>query len=349
MGSIKLEYICSKRTDVKTIINEIEYGNTFIINHEGEKTVPLWGNDFFWVKPHIIDDCRFYLYVDDSFFTIETFFEKIITAFIYNLQDFGAVRLELIDISNSELDFLYPEGIGVDIFSNYPICGTIFKPYYHFSRQKKCDFASKMISMGIDLIKEDETYLICKEQLIYDAIKIQSTMGPNAFYVPNITSFVHDYNLLSMLYDAGIKIVMVNFLVTGFSQINRLKQSFPKLKIWGHRVGYSPLENIISMKALAKIAVLSGIDYLHLGTSIERKILAQQHELINELRMLAPFLPVFSKTSPEINPMLLNNLGHELILMACGYFRNEQTSEINWAQVKKWIRAAKLDVKLYNN
>lgn len=133
MGYIKLEYSCSNGTDVKALLNEIEYGNTFIINYEGERTISLFGKEFFWIKSDTLADNRFDLYVDDSFFEDGTFFEKLMTAFIYNLQDFGEVRLDQIDSSNSILNFSYPRIYAKTLFNTFPVCGTIFKPYYHSS------------------------------------------------------------------------------------------------------------------------------------------------------------------------------------------------------------------------
>lgn len=134
----------------------------------------------------------------------------------------------------------------------------------------------------------------------------------------------------------------MSYLITGFSQIRRLKQNFPQFKIWGHRVGYSSLENIVTMNALSKIALLSGIDYLHLGTTLQKDKLDEQNNLIKNIRTFnSGFMPIFSKTSPEILQLLFSNLSKEIIVLACGYFRNEWTSEINWKQVNKWITTAK--------
>lgn len=342
MGYIKLEYSCSINTDVKAVLNEIEYGNTFIINYEGERTISLFGKEFSWIKSDTLADNRFDLYVDDTFFEEGTFFEKLMTSFIYNLQDFGEVRLDQIDSSNSILEFSSPIIDAKKIFKTFPVCGTIFKPYYHSSLNEKLNVASKLVSMGINLIKDDETYLIGKKQKLSDAKKIQSVMGSDAFYIPNITPFVHDMQFLTKLLDTGIKIVMVNYLVTGFSQIRWLKQNFPQFTIWGHRVGYSSLENILTMNALSKIALFSGIDYLHLGTTLQKDKLDEQNNLIKNIRKFnSGFMPIFTKTSSEILPLLFSKLSKEIIVLACGYFRDERTSEINWKQVNKWITTAK--------
>ena len=260
MGYIKLEYTCSPCVNKNHILNELEYGNTFIVNQNGEKLISIPGEVFEWVSIDIINDSNFYLIVKDDFFEIEYFFEKILTTFVYNFLDFGVICLEDIDINNSELNLLNDniKDIKTMPFNNLPVLGTIFKPYYHFNYIDKLHFISHLSSLGIDLIKDDETYLIGKNKILSDSKKIQLLMGKKSFYIPNITPFIEDVDFVSSLINNNIRIVMVNFIVTGFGPIKRLKKQFPDLKIWGHRVGFDVLKKYYIKKSYKQISCSIG-------------------------------------------------------------------------------------------
>ncbi len=352
MAHIKLDYTCSSNTDLQAVVREIEYGNTFVIDGQKEKLVPIPGEKQEWVKVNSKSENHFSLSVNDAFFELDCFFEKVVTAFIFNFLDFGDIRLEAIDIKQSELQFNQQakNSSNNEIFAEFPALGTIFKPYYHFALKEKLRMASRLTEIGINVIKEDETYLVGKERILSEARQIQETMGEKAFYVPNVTSYVQDVDFIAVLTRIGIRIVMVNFLITGFRPIFHLKQQLLGLKIWGHRVGYKSLLDVVSMRALAKLSVLSGINYLHLGTTLKANQLVGQNELIGDLRQLNPgFLPIFTKTSPEIIPTLLSRLSSKLILMACGYFRSETTGHLDWERIRTWVERAKFEKKENDN
>ena len=320
MGYITLEYSCSDITNLNTIIKELEYGNTFAIYKDREVVIGLPGEKYNWVTIQSKNKNSFSLSVVDEFFEEESFFEKILTAFVFNLIDFGHIRFENIKIDQSSLKFREVV-LDNNLSKTIPTLGTIFKPYYHFPIEEKMQFASKIVSVGMNIIKEDETYIVEKGKILEEAKKIQTEMGENAFYVPNITPHLNDHDFVLALYNSGIRIFMVNFLITGFGPIKQLKNKLPQIKLWGHRVGYSAIENIISVEAVTQLAVLSGIDLIHIGTTIKNEELLKQKQLIEDMCFLNPnFFPIFSKTTAEIIPKLVSILGPKLILMACGYF-----------------------------
>lgn len=344
MGTIRLKYELCESIQYTILANEIEYGTAFALYHDREETIPLWGNELRWISLKKMDNFLV-IDVDDDFLGKDYIFEKLLVAFLYNLLDFGELRLISIDISNSSyFRQIKSQQIAPIYFQKTsqkkPLLGTIFKPYYHYSLRDKIKMAEKFTAIGINLLKEDETFFVSKEELLREAQIIQSIIKGNGNYIPNITHYVHDYYFLERLLDSGIEIVMVDFLITGFRPILRLKQKFPEICVWGHRVGYWTIERFISMDALGVLALLSGIDFLHIGTPNNKKEEGEKLQLISFLRSINPwFVPVFTKTTPEILMEISYLFDGTVALMACGYFRDDRGA-INWGKVQEWVFAA---------
>jgi ribulose 1,5-bisphosphate carboxylase large subunit-like protein len=221
----------------------------------------------------------------------------------------------------------------------------VFKPSFSLSLNKKVDIAKTFIAIGGTFLKEDETYLVSKNELIRNAFTIQNAINKissNGFYVPNITSYIFEKNISQELYNSGIRIVMVNYLINGLPSIVKTRCNFENMLLWGHRVGYSCLREYISMEAMSSLAVYSGIDLIHIGTpfiafknDIEkcRKILKSIQQINKKT------VPVFTKTSHQIIPHLVKLFGYDIILMACGSLRT--SGKIDWNKVASWIDAIK--------
>jgi hypothetical protein len=336
MGFIKLTYlIINPIISIESIVHEIEYGSTFALYHDREEVVHQDGN-LKWVTFSISNN-KVVIIVNDTFFHMDFFFEKFMAIFIYNLLDFGNIYLDKIDISKSSFQNLVKSNGLIDKYGQKYYKGTIFKPYYHLSNVQKIKQANMFISHGINLIKNDECYLRTKQEIIIETKTLITHIENKAHFVPNITGYINDYDFIKQLIDTGVKIFMVDFLITGLSTIFRLKQNFSSIKIWGHRIGYIVLEKYVSMQAIATLALLAGIDYLHIGTPTNKGI-GEKEILIKELQKIkSDFLPIFTKTTPEVIDSLLPVCGENAIYMACGYFRNNK-GEIIKNNIEKWSK-----------
>lgn len=332
MGQIKLEYRVEKITvPIQTIIGEFEYGSTFALYPSHESVMPSGMGELKWIQYHY-SGSLLEVWIDDSFWEMDFFFEKFMTLCLHNLSDFGNICLDKIDISSSKLkDILFH---GEKSIITTPLIGTIFKPYYHQTVEEKISQAERFVDLGFNVFKNDECYFLPKEKLAKEVYNIHKAIGNNAYFVPNISSVVTDIDFMKELIGMGTSIFMVDYLISGLSSIYKLKQSFPEITIWGHRIGYQAIKSSISMDALCTLAQLAGIDFLHVGTPVSEDILDCKC-LVNRQKMYnSRFRPVFTKTTPDVLKELLPTFGSNAIYLACGYFRN-QMGEIDWTQVKE--------------
>ncbi len=338
MGSIELKYEI-RRLDVSPdeLVNEIEYGTTFALENGQETVIPLRGGSLSWLKWDC-DKHWLVVDVDSSFLSHETFFEKFMAAFIYNLTDFGDLILTSIGVRGDSPVCCRPGAVSSDAFATDLVLGTILKPYYHLSLEDKLEQVAQFVHRGLGVIKEDETYMVSEQRLRREAEAIQAVMVDSAIYVPNVTHYVHNFALIEHLIDSGIRVVMLDFLVCGFRPILNLKQRFPKLGVWGHRVGYSSIHRLISMEALGVLALLSGISYLHLGTPRSHSELERRSRLADQLLTIDPgFRPVFTKTTPTSLREMISDFGRRAIYLACGSIRDISSGKIDWQKVDEWV------------
>lgn len=333
-----LKYKYTGNLNIHHVINEIEFGNTFALYKNREEIISVKGGKNRWVSLLDFTYNSFIIQIKKEFFTKDNFFELIMTSFVYNLIDFGNIKLDDIDISEF-INYNIISKEKTNVFPHFPIFGTIFKPYYHLSLNKKMEFTRNFFNCGGNLIKEDETYLVSKTKILKEAKSIRSEMNDDGIYVPNVTPHLNDHKFILELYHSGIKVVMINFLITSLRSIYELKRKIPNISFWGHRVGYLSIKKYISMRALSKIVTLAGIDYLHIGTPTNKKDLDEKLELILSVKKTKKsFLPIFSKITPELIQYLVNAFGENIILMTCGYIRNNNGTDIDWEKTKNLIQ-----------
>lgn len=339
MGTIKFTYRCD---DVKLkpeeIIAEIEYGASFVLNTNDELAIFPAVSKTKWINDYTHNYDTLILQVDDSFFDDNMLFEKIFTTFIFNLMDFGKLQLVNIDFSKSFILNKFTEPIYE--FSHKPILGTILKPYYQ-SLEQKLELVSSLCSSGLQVFKEDETYLVSKDTLIEHAIAIQNLLQDRGCYIPNITPYVSDHEYIEKLIDqSGVQIVLVNFLVTGLGDVYRLKKAFPGLGIWGHRVGYLAVQDQLSIHAISQLAIAAGIDFLHIGTPTNQPSWEEKKRLICDLQTIKQCKAVFTKTSENSIRFLVKQFSKEAVFLACGSLKKNDGISFDKRKINRWVKSA---------
>lgn len=338
MGKIYFTYeIIHLDIDVKQIAGEIEYGITFSLNDDCESiTFPQY-RGLNWLRWQLNGNILV-LEVDDQFFNEDSVFEKVWTTFLLNLMDFGKLKLVDVDVSQSFLAARFAPNVFE--FKESPILGSILKPYYQ-SLIKKKEVVSTLVSQSLQIIKEDETYLVDKQLVLSHSISLQKSCCQRGYYIPNVTSFIYDYEFIKKLInESGIRIVMVNFLVCGLGSVFRLKKEFPLLGIWGHRVGYSAIENQVSVQALSQLATSAGIDFIHIGTPKNNSFYNEKQEIIESINKIRQAKVVFTKTTEKTIGDLVSHFSDRAVYMACGSLQNDDGISINYSKAHNWVEKA---------
>jgi len=336
MGHIKLIYNYVGDIKPDTLLSELESGVTFTeYSDHCDVVVPkVKGNNW---HSYTVADNQFILQVSDDIFSPETIFNMILTNYIYNLDDFADLALDDIDFSNS----LYKDLVdSYQFFINKtvsPTFGTILKPY-HMSINERVDFVKHAFGCGFTIVKEDETHLVSRKQILEDSKLICQHIPTFCNYIPNITSHLDDYGFIEQLIETGIKVGLVNICLVGFQAIYKLKSSFPSLGIWGHRVGFSTIQKRISIRAFSKIATLAGVDFIHIGTPLTADQAQGKLFLINEMKRINPNVQaVFSKLSPETFNLLAQHDQSNSINMICGYLREHGSGLVAWKRLEHFL------------
>jgi len=336
MGEVRLSYQL-ENFNIKPadLIGEIEYGITFISNADCDVPVYPQYKRTRWVNECEIVQDRLHLAIDDRFFSQNCIFDQLLITFLFNFLDFGGLQLEDVDFTKS--DFKNTENpFAVDL-SESIFLGTVLKPYYSPMKQK-VEMLERFLGKGVRFIKEDETFLGDKQTILTQSAELQKVCGEDGYYIPNVTSFVNDHLFIKELIDeCGIRIVMLDYLVCGLNNVANLKRAFPHLGLWGHRVGFLAVERNITIKALAQMAVVAGIDFLHIGTPQSRNEFNLKSELIKVLNKNRKIKAVFTKTTPETIGDLVNVFKGSAIYMACGSLRGMDGMSIDWLKVDEWV------------
>lgn len=340
MGRLGVKYVIRESSvPIETIVNEFEYGSTFSLYPDHKDVRPSGKGNMTWVQyGYNASSSRLEVWFEDSFWTMDYFFEKFMTLCLYNLLDFGDIYLSEIDLSESDLRACISKKKRE--LSGFPLIGTMFKPYYHQTTEDKIAEARRFMALGCNVFKNDECFFLGKEDLLTEARAFHAAIGSEAYFVPNITAYISDHVLIERLIEMGITIFMTDYLITGFKTLHQLKKRFPEVTLWGHRIGYESNKNHISMDALCKIAQLAGIDWLHIGAPRPNEV-AERLRLVEKQKAINPnFKPIFTTVTPQVLKYLLPAFGNDAIYLGCGYYRDEDGC-INWNNVKTWCDSFK--------
>jgi ribulose 1,5-bisphosphate carboxylase large subunit-like protein len=335
----------SHKEIIEKIDDELNRNLNFIITQTDENIITLAGERMGWITTTLRGN-DIYINADDSFFSSYCVLEQILTSLWANLLDFGEIRLEKFQLSNNIHTYLASGNLNIQNIQKVlrvkgPYFGTVFKPSYSLSLSEKIEISKKFASIEGTFLKEDETYLIEKSKLLKESEAIQNAMNSisdHCYYVPNVTPYLLDDNLLLELCQIGIRVVMINYLIAGLPIVYKVVKRNGKLLFWGHRVGYKFMERYISMKAVAILAAYSGMNMIHIGTpffSINNSV-KERISIIKAINNVVPeVIPIFTKVSHEIIPLLMRAFGKKIIIMICGSIRTN--GYLDWKKVKSII------------
>ncbi|MCW4001393.1 MAG: type III ribulose-bisphosphate carboxylase [Candidatus Bathyarchaeota archaeon] len=246
-----------------------------------------------------------------------------------------------------------------------PLVGTIIKPKLGLKTADHAQVAYNAWLGGCDVVKDDENLSSQKfnpfpERLVQTLEardKAQSETGERKVYMINITA---DNELMikraQMVQDQGGEYVMVDILTCGWAALQSLRDQNFKLVLHAHRAGHAaftknPLHGI-SMKPIAAVARIIGVDQLHVGTVVGKMSETQQEVLENidacktEIGGLKAVLPVASGgLHPRLVPALLDTFGCDVVLQAGGGIHGHPGGTVSGAKAMRQAVDAVLEGK----
>ena len=219
-----------------------------------------------------------------------------------------------------------------------PLVGTIIKPKLGLETKDHAKVAYEAWLGGCDIVKDDEnlssqsfnpfeTRLI---QTLESRDKAQKETAERKVYMINITAETNTMlKRAQSVLDQGGEYVMVDILTCGWSALQTLRDQNFKLVIHAHRAGHAAFsknqQHGISMKPIAVVARIIGVDQLHVGTVVGKmsETKAEVLENISACKAgmgdLEPVLPVASGgLHPRLVPALMSTFGNDLVIQAGG-------------------------------
>jgi len=219
-----------------------------------------------------------------------------------------------------------------------PFVGTIIKPKLGLKTADHAKVAYEAWVGGCDIVKDDENLSNQRFNPFGDRViktlesrdKAEEETGEKKVYMVNITTETEE-----MLRRAGYVLnhdgeyVMVDILTCGFSALQTLREHDFNLVIHAHRAGHAAftknLKHGISMRVIAKLSRIIGVDQLHVGTVVgkmfeSREEVAENCEALKmEMAGLKPVLPVASGgLHPRLVPSLIEFFGKDFVIQAGG-------------------------------
>jgi len=246
-----------------------------------------------------------------------------------------------------------------------PLVGTIIKPKLGLETKDHAKVAYEAWLGGCDIVKDDEnlssqsfnpfeTRLV---QTLESRDKSQKETGERKVYMINITA---ETNIMlkraQSVLNQGGEYVMVDILTCGWSALQTLRDQNFKLVIHAHRAGHAAFtknqQHGISMKPIASVARIIGVDQLHVGTVVGKMSETKAEVLENisackaEMGDLKPVLPVASGgLHPRLVPALMTTFGNDLVIQAGGGIHGHPNGTICGAKAMRQAVDATLEGK----
>lgn len=219
-----------------------------------------------------------------------------------------------------------------------PLVGTIIKPKLGLRTRDHARVAYSAWVGGCDIVKDDENLSSQRFNPFEDRVietlegrdRAEEETGEKKVYMANVTSETDQMVERSrFVQDQGGRYVMVDILTCGFAALQTLRNRDLNLAIHGHRAGHAAFTRDpahgISMRVIAKVARIIGVDQLHVGTAVgkmsetKEEVLGNCDALKAEMGGLKPVLPVASGgLHPGLVPALIEIFGRNFVIQAGG-------------------------------
>jgi ribulose-bisphosphate carboxylase large chain len=236
-----------------------------------------------------------------------------------------------------------------------PLVGTIIKPKLGLKTADHAQVAYEAWVGGCDMVKDDEnlssqTFNPFENRVIKTLEKrdrAEEETGEKKVYMVNVTAETEEMlKRAQFVVDHGGEYVMVDILTCGFAALQTLRAQDFDLVIHAHRAGHAAFtkspKHGVSMKVIAKIARIIGVDQLHVGTVVgkmseTRKEVVQNCEALKmKMGGLREVLPVASGgLHPRLVPALVKLFGRDFAIQAGGGIHGHPAGTIAGAKAMR--------------
>ncbi len=220
-----------------------------------------------------------------------------------------------------------------------PITATVPKPKVGLSTDQHAQIGYEAWTGGLDLLKDDENltdqaFNPFEERLtesLAQRDRAESETGETKSYLLNVTAPGREMlERVDMAAEHGCEFVMVDVVTAGWSGVQHVRERCEKhgLAIHAHRAMHAAFDRIpthgVSMRFLAQVARLCGVDHIHTGTAGLGKLENEDTPGINEwlhgeCHGLTDVLPMASGgLHPGLVPALFDALGTNIGVQAGG-------------------------------
>ncbi len=236
-----------------------------------------------------------------------------------------------------------------------PLVGTIIKPKLGLKTLDHAKVAYEAWIGGCDIVKDDENLSSQRFNPFEDRVtktlemrdKAEEETGEKKVYMVNLTAETEEMlRRADFVLDHGGEYIMVDILTCGFSALQTLREQDLSLVIHAHRAGHAAFtknpKHGISMRVIAKISRIIGVDQLHVGTVVgkmfeTREEVAENCEALrNEVDGLKSVLPVASGgLHPGLIPDLIEFFGKDFVIQAGGGIHGHRDGTIAGAKAMR--------------
>jgi ribulose-bisphosphate carboxylase large chain len=219
-----------------------------------------------------------------------------------------------------------------------PLVGTIIKPKLGLRTIDHAKVAYDAWVGGCDIVKDDEnlgsqTFSPFEDRLaktLESRDRAEEETGEKKVYMINVTAETNKMlKRAEAVVSHGGEYVMIDILTCGFAALQTFRDQDFDLIIHAHRAGHAAFtknpKHGISMRAIAKVARILGVDQLHVGTVVGKmsetaeEVAENRDALTMEMGGLKPVLPVASGgLHPGLVPALVKFFGKDFVIQAGG-------------------------------
>ncbi|XVH31899.1 type III ribulose-bisphosphate carboxylase [Haloferacaceae archaeon DSL9] len=232
-------------------------------------------------------------------------------------------------------------GVRSEIFGagDRPITATVPKPKVGLSTEQHVQVGYDAWTGGVDLLKDDEnltdqSFNPFRDRLVesFDARdRAEEETGETKSYLINVTADTNTMlERVDMVAEEGGEYVMVDVITCGWAAVQTVRERCGDhgLAIHAHRAMHAAFDRLpthgVSMRVLAQLGRLCGVDQLHTGTADLGKLANEDTVGINEwlygdLYGLKDVLPMASGgLHPGLVPELVERCGTNIGIQAGG-------------------------------